>query len=1537
MDKDNRTIGFIACVIADQLPSLSDICSEVDNKSLQDHVGICYEVALKRWCASSIVRERIALKKFSTIGQLRDCYKSEDWKQYKYTVKSFVKAWADELDKDFDCVKYIQQYDVTETDDHLKSLIVFLNEELTSETPSPGGRGRIRHESVPGYIRRYCAADHSDSDFLFYALGTKERHILADYVVGLEFSPTNKFILYSSAQTGKTTELQQLCWELQQSDLYVAYSYEVRKNTTLKRENLPVVQYLGGKEVVVVIDALDEVNGQKYEDLLEEIGGYAYDHPEMKVVLSCRSNYRRERQLEQFKDLYLEELGGGDAQEHIDKELGKAKGRKLVALINENNLLEFAKNPFFLNVLIDSYKEDSKYLPRTKAEIYKLFIERSYKKEKADKKIPIAVNHSFEESVILLERVALGMSLMNAQSLSREDIKICLNDDADNLEECLRYDLLKLEDDEQYSFKHNAFREWLVAHYLSKEGLNKAIQLATHPNGRIKPEWYNIIMLWVSMYGKDKQEEILAILDWLKKASLDLVIYIDPGMLDENTRNNVFKGLMLEYKSLGIRMSNIMAQDYTNLLSFGQSEDTLSFLAEEVSASEIGTAYYADLMCLCYFLDWYLWEKKNSELVKKLFDALVKKTKEALAQKNVHDLSFLYFDNKFFAQKEYLEKIYSILKDSEHYEAIKSMIRLVDLAGKVDEYVDYILSKEGFIHNQQEGITTHIVSRTCVFTTLKSVKSRDGVKKVLQHKFYGSHSSYHDEQEEYGEMISNVLDGVTRYIKGGDDEMVDVFENYYIERYKDYHYHFDRDKSSQELLKKIRNCYMEAGLRERGRKQFYDKTSEIFKHHEGEDVKWDTIRGTFSMAALWMTEEDVKTDFQNLSPTDGYDLSKASWYREIPYEEVADCATRLFKEKYPPSPALTKGRARRKKSFEDFADYATFKQVVLEMAAGLDEHTTRQEYGKRLRALEEGYNLYAFRFFLYYPLGEDQYNIDGIIKGIKNKDVYDAFFMKEISEMMEHPDPDLIISDDIKNRCIEIAKSIVIKVCDSQCSYYFYENALQLMLKGSFEVPAEKLPDLLDCGSINISRKDTDGYFNREYSVFDYITERIDTDALAPLIIEKLKANINRESYRLSYHFSKYILENGIEDGYELALQFATSGFYMDGNILELLIKNDIKIEEIKAGTGEMEVSDRLFCYSTLAREANQGGWVRERLETEFKTFEGYNLKRSIQILLSMGSMEALDYLLAHSDIIRDGDDYHFNFDDTDAVTGLCFFIEYIDKHKLDGHFMLNSILTSLERIAVKDKDSLFEVKNELGQLTQKGKQFQYLNRYIIAFEDKFYAADAGIGDIHEAMKMVDENNAEVQEMAEDEYVYISYNWESTSFVTVNYLCDVLTDNNIPYKRDKIDCSYMDNIKEFMDAIRNGKTVIVVFGRLYMKSRNCMYELSGVMDHPDYIKRILPVVVDDNVRKTTFYISLAKYWKKQKELQEKTVKKLKEVDEFLAEPEEKKLKEIEEIYKLLPIIKDYIDWTNTENLNAMCSTKFSSILRKIRERSRGVR
>ena len=189
MEMNNMAIGFVASCILDLLPSLKGIRLEWDKKSLQDHVDICYEKALKRWCESNIVRERIANRKFSNQNELGKLYNKEEWNNYKFAVKSFVKAWAVELVIDAECKAYISEYEIPETNGELETLIDFFVKEIPLEAPSSRGRGRCVHENVEGYIRRYCATDHTDSDFLFYALGTKERHILSDYVVGLECHP----------------------------------------------------------------------------------------------------------------------------------------------------------------------------------------------------------------------------------------------------------------------------------------------------------------------------------------------------------------------------------------------------------------------------------------------------------------------------------------------------------------------------------------------------------------------------------------------------------------------------------------------------------------------------------------------------------------------------------------------------------------------------------------------------------------------------------------------------------------------------------------------------------------------------------------------------------------------------------------------------------------------------------------------------------------------------------------------------------------------------------------------------------------------------------------------------------------------------------------------------------------------------------------------------------------------------------------------------------------------------------------------------
>lgn len=69
-----------------------------------------------------------------------------------------------------------------------------------------------------------------------------------------------------------------------------------------------------------------------------------------------------------------------------------------------------------------------------------------------------------------------------------------------------------------------------------------------------------------------------------------------------------------------------------------------------------------------------------------------------------------------------------------------------------------------------------------------------------------------------------------------------------------------------------------------------------------------------------------------------------------------------------------------------------------------------------------------------------------------------------------------------------------------------------------------------------------------------------------------------------------------------------------------------------------------------------------------------------------------------------------------------------------------------------------------------------------------------------------------------------------------------------------------------------------------------------------------------------------------KDKQTEIVEKLRDIDPDMAEPAEMKLKEIEQVYGLLKVIKEYIDWANADNLEALSSTQFKKIIDEIYKR-----
>jgi hypothetical protein len=135
-----------------------------------------------------------------------------------------------------------------------------------------------------------------------------------------------------------------------------------------------------------------------------------------------------------------------------------------------------------------------------------------------------------------------------------------------------------------------------------------------------------------------------------------------------------------------------------------------------------------------------------------------------------------------------------------------------------------------------------------------------------------------------------------------------------------------------------------------------------------------------------------------------------------------------------------------------------------------------------------------------------------------------------------------------------------------------------------------------------------------------------------------------------------------------------------------------------------------------------------------------------------------------------------------------------------------------------------------------------------------------------------------------------------------------------------------------MDEIREGAFVVVMFSEAYLKSFNCVYELAGVLNHPDYMKRVFPIVIDETVREENKYKELANYWEKKKNDTTFVIKQINSEDKTVILPLEKKIRLIEEYIHQLQKLAEVTDDINSYSFESLKERSYEPLLLKIKER-----
>jgi hypothetical protein len=106
--------------------------------------------------------------------------------------------------------------------------------------------------------------------------------------------------------------------------------------------------------------------------------------------------------------------------------------------------------------------------------------------------------------------------------------------------------------------------------------------------------------------------------------------------------------------------------------------------------------------------------------------------------------------------------------------------------------------------------------------------------------------------------------------------------------------------------------------------------------------------------------------------------------------------------------------------------------------------------------------------------------------------------------------------------------------------------------------------------------------------------------------------------------------------------------------------------------------------------------------------------------------------------------------------------------------------------------------------------------------------------------------------------LFISYSWDDG-----NIYADELETQLKDYfevKRDKSQLIANDDLYDFMAEIANCDNVVIVLTQAYVRSVNCMLEMSYLLKQPDWLSKAVVLVIDESLYKTEKKLEIITYW-----------------------------------------------------------------------------
>jgi hypothetical protein len=434
----------------------------------------------------------------------------------------------------------------------------------------------------PGFIKRHIQSVADIADAEDRELDSKIRSSLT--LTELMKSPTDKkgFCLIAEAYEGKSSLIRHTAWELGQLDLgIVALPLDLKFCSVLTVAQLLTDHYASwqsvpAKDLVVLIDGLDEVPAEQFHTVVGHIRDFARNHPAVRLVFTCRKMFYSYQNLEhelpdfgfyELLDLHLRQIFDY-LEEHLG---GEDKAMSFYIKMRNLSIDNLIETPFYLIQLVKWFNDPVQEMPKTKFAIATRFVDESLNVSATRKlRSGLSLDKYKTKYRNALQQLALLLQIKGLNACQDELLQeLFSQDDIDLL---THSSILNIRNG-QWSFINALFQEQLAALALEKLEADAVINLITVGDKilKISRKWIQTLATYLSLLPENNadREQLVAVIE---ADNIELLALSEGSKFSPEFRLDVLQKILGRTNR---HQARLVVIDESNLAAFAGNSDTV--------------------------------------------------------------------------------------------------------------------------------------------------------------------------------------------------------------------------------------------------------------------------------------------------------------------------------------------------------------------------------------------------------------------------------------------------------------------------------------------------------------------------------------------------------------------------------------------------------------------------------------------------------------------------------------------------------------------------------------------------------------------------------------------------------------------------------------------------------------------------------------------------------------------------------------------------------------------------------------------------